>query len=282
MEPPAGFRYVDAHTHLHPPRLFAAIRRWFDEHTHWNLRGPSEPDEIVAALRAAGVARFAFFSYAHRAGMARELNRWIRDAGARYPDGIPLGTVHAGDDDPGAVVDEACGAWGLAGLKLHIQVQRFHADDPRMRPVYARLVEMGKALVIHVGTGPHTNEFTGLARFQRVLEAFPDLRASICHMGAFETRAALQLLDRYPHLHLDTTMAMAGASLPFTGIDPAIVRDADLVRYADRILFGSDFPNLPYPYEEERRDLWARDLPPAVYERIFRANALRFFGVIEA
>ena len=278
MEPPAGFRYVDAHTHMHPPRLFSAIRRWFAEHTDWNLRGPSEPDEIVAALRAAGVERFAFFSYAHRPGMARELNRWIRDAGARFPDGIPLGTVHAEDEDSGAIVDEACGTWGLAGLKLHTQVQRFHADDPRMWPVYARLVEMGKVLVIHVGTGPHTNEFTGLARFARVLERFPALRASICHMGAFETRAALQLLDRFPHLHLDTTMAMTRASLPYTGIDPAVVRDADLVRYADRILFGSDFPNLPYPYEEERAGLWARDLPPDVYRRIFYENARAFFG----
>ena len=54
MEPPAGFRYVDAHTHMHPPRLFSAIRRWFAEHTDWNLRGPSEPDEIVAAAPRRG------------------------------------------------------------------------------------------------------------------------------------------------------------------------------------------------------------------------------------
>jgi predicted TIM-barrel fold metal-dependent hydrolase len=98
-------------------------------------------------------------------------------------------------------------------------------------------------------------------------------------MGAFETRLALRLLDRFPNLHLDTTMALTRASTPYTGIDPAVVRDRDLVRYADRILFGSDFPNLPYPYEEERRDLWARDLPLAVYRRIFRDNALAFFGV---
>jgi predicted TIM-barrel fold metal-dependent hydrolase len=282
MEPPAGFRYFDAHTHLHPPRLFAAIRRWFDEHSDWELRGPTEPDEVVAALRAAGVERFAFFTYAHRPGMARELNRWIRDTAARFPDGVPLGTVHAGDDDPAALVDEACGAWGLAGLKLHTQVQRFHPDDPRLWPVYARLVELGRVLVIHVGTGPHTNEFTGLARFERALQRFPALRASICHMGAFETRAALQLLDRFPNLHLDTTMAMTSASLRFTGIDAAVVRDADLVRYADRILFGSDFPNLPYPYEEERRDLWARDLPLAVYQRIFHDNAQAFFRLTSA
>ena len=279
MEPPAGFRYFDAHTHLHPPRLFAAIRRWFDEHSEWELRGPTEPDEVVAALRAAGVERFAFFSYAHRPGIARELNRWIRDTADRYPDGVPLGTVHAGDDDPEALVDEACDGWGLAGLKLHTQVQRCHPDDPRLWPVYARLVALGRVLVIHLGTGPHTNEFTGLARFERVFERFPDLRASICHMGAFETRAAFQLLDRFPNLRLDTTMAMTPASLRFTGIDSAVVRDADLVRYADRILFGSDFPNLPYPYEEERRDLWARNLPLGVYQRIFHDNAQAFFGL---
>jgi predicted TIM-barrel fold metal-dependent hydrolase len=279
MEPPAGFRYVDAHTHLHPPRLFAAIRRWFDEHTDWNLSGPTEPDEVVAALRGSGVERFAFFSYAHRPGMARELNRWVHDTAARFPDAIPLGTVHAADDDPAGIVEEACGGLGLAGLKLHIQVQRFHPDDPRILPVYARLVELDRVLVIHVGTGPHRNEYTGLAGFVRVLERFPGLRAAICHMGAFETRAALGLLDRFPGLHLDTTMAMTRASTPYTGIDPGVVRDEDLVRHADRILFGSDFPNLPYAYEAERADLWARDLPLSVYQRIFRDNARAFFGL---
>jgi len=277
MEAPPGYRYIDAHTHLHPPRLFAAIRRWFDEHTDWNLRGPTEPETVVGALRAAGVERFAVFSYAHRPGIARDLNRWLYDITRALPDAIPLGTVHAADDDPAAIVDEACGTWGMAGVKLHAQVQRFHPDDSRLWPVYARLVALDRALVIHVGTGPHTNEFTGLASFARVLARFPTLRASICHMGAFETRAALRLVDRYPDLYLDTTMAMTPASTPFTRIDPGVVRDEDLVRHADRILFGSDFPNLPYPYEEERRGLWARDLPLPVYRRIFFENARAFF-----
>ncbi len=277
MEPPAGFRYIDAHTHLHPPRLFAAIRRWFDEHTSWRLRGPTEPEAVAAALRAAGVERFVFFSYAHRPGMARELNRWLREVAGRLPDGVPLATVHAGDEDPAGVVEEACGLFGFAGVKLHIQVQDFAPDDPRMLPVYARLVALDRVLVIHCGTGPHPGRFTGLARLTPVLDRFPALAVVLCHMGAFETREALALLDRYPRLHLDTTMAMTAASTPFTGIDPTVVRDADLVRHADRILFGSDFPNLPYPYEEERRDLWARDLPLWVYQRIFRDNARRLF-----
>jgi predicted TIM-barrel fold metal-dependent hydrolase len=277
--PPPGFRYVDAHTHLHPPGLFAAIRRWFDVHTDWRLRGPVEPEAVVAALRGAGVERFVFFSYAHVPGMAHELNRWLAATGSRFPDGIPLGTVHAADPDPGRIVEEALGGLGLAGLKLHIPVQRFQPDDPRIMPVYERLVARDRVLVIHVGTGPHPNGFGGLAAFERVLARFPTLRAAICHMGAFETRAAFRLLDAYPGLRLDTTMALTEASTPFTRIDPGLVRDADLVRHADRILFGSDFPNLPYPYEEERRGIWARDLPLAVYRRIFHANARTFFDL---
>ena len=46
-----------------------------------------------------------------------------------------------------------------------------------MWPVYARLVEWDRVLVIHVGTGPHTNEFTGVDRLVRVLERFAALRA---------------------------------------------------------------------------------------------------------
>ncbi|MGH7267817.1 MAG: amidohydrolase family protein [Candidatus Rokuibacteriota bacterium] len=277
MEAPPGFRYIDAHTHQHPPRLFAAIRRWFDEHSDWNLHGPTEPEVIAGALRAAGVERFVFFSYAHRPGMARELNRWLRDVGATLPDGVPLGAVHAEDGDPAGIVEEACVAFGFAGIKLHVQVQRFHPDDPRMLAVYERLQALDRVLVIHVGTGPHPNQFTGIGRLVPVLERFADLRVVVCHMGAFETRVALRLLDRFPSLHLDTTMALTPASLPFTRIDPRVVRDADLVRYADRIVFGSDFPNLPYPYEEERRGLWARDLPLPVYQKIFRDNARRLF-----
>jgi predicted TIM-barrel fold metal-dependent hydrolase len=189
--------------------------------------------------------------------------------------------VHPADDDPVGIVEEACGEWGFHGIKLHAQVQRFHPDDPRLWPVYERLVALDRVLVIHCGTGPHTNEFTGLAALARVLGRLPRLRVSLCHMGAFEIRDALALLRRFPELRLDTTMAMTRASTPYTGIDPAVVRNEDLVEHADRILYGSDFPNLPYAYEEERADLWARDLPPPVYRRIFYENARVFFRLPE-
>ena len=52
--------------------------------------------------------------------------------------------------------------------------------------------------------------------------------------------------------------------------------DADLVRHQDRVLFGSDFPLIPYDYDEERRWAWERGLDDAVRRKIFHDNALRF------
>jgi predicted TIM-barrel fold metal-dependent hydrolase len=125
---------------------------------------------------------------------------------------------------------------------------------------------------------PYRDPFTGVERFARVMHRFPRLRVSVAHMGAFQSAEFLALLPEYPHLYVDTTMAMSPHATPFTGADPAAVSDADLVRYQDRVLFGSDFPLIPYDYDEERRWAWTCGLDAAVRRRIFHDNALRFFG----
>jgi predicted TIM-barrel fold metal-dependent hydrolase len=51
------------------------------------------------------------------------------------------------------------------------------------------------------------------------------------------------------------------------------------VRWQDRVVFGSDFPNTPHDYEEERRPIWERALPEPVYRKIFRDNARRLLDL---
>ena len=71
-------RYFDAHVHLHPPRLAAAIERWFAQE-NWHNAHPFEPEAVAETLRARGVERFCFFTYAHKPGMARDLNHWVAE-----------------------------------------------------------------------------------------------------------------------------------------------------------------------------------------------------------
>ena len=98
-------------------------------------------------------------------------------------------------------------------------------------------------------------------------------------MGAFQSAEFLALLPRYPHLYVDTTMAMSPYATRYVGADPAAVSDADLLRYQDRILFGSDFPLIPYDYDEERRWAWERALGHDVRRKIFHDNVRTFLSV---
>jgi len=269
---------IDVHVHLHPERLAEAIQRHFAR-DGWVATHSWAPQAVTAALRERGVDRFCFFSYAHKPGMARDLNRWVAETAAGLPGAIPLGTLHAEDADLVKIADEALDDLQLAGFKFHCSVQRFRADDPRLFPVYERAEAEGRVFMLHTGSLPYRDAFTGFVHFRRVMERFPRLRVCIAHMGCFEHDAFLALSDAYEHLYLDTTMALAPIASRYVGGDPAVITNDQLVRHQDRILFGSDFPLIPYDYEEERRWAIDRRLPGAVRRKIFYANALRFLGL---
>ena len=234
--------------------------------------------EVAERLESHGVERFCFFSYAHRAGMARELNRWLAAERRRLPQGIPLGTFHPDDPDYLEVVDEALDTYGFRGLKAHINVQRFYPDDPRALKVWERLAERDRVLLIHVSRLPYPNDYVGMARFSRVTERFPTLRICVAHMGGDESEACFELMTRCPNLYLDTTMALAPLTPRYMGTEPGLIVNGELLRWQDRICFGSDFPIIPYDYADEMRGLLDRGLPPEVERKIFFDNARRFLG----
>jgi hypothetical protein len=273
----APFPCIDVHVHLHPPRLASAIERHFAREG-WVAAHPFDPDKVAATLAERGVERFWFFSYAHKPGMARELNHWVAQTASTLAAAVGFGTLHPDDADVDDVAAEATGPLGLRGFKFHHSVQRFHVDDGRLFGVYARAEAAGHILVLHAGTMPYRDTFTGVEHVRRVLARFPRLTVVVAHMGAFESDAFLTLLDAHPNVYVDTTMALAPAARRYVGADPAAITDEALLRYQDRILFGSDFPLIPYDYEEERRWAWDRALPDAVRRKIFHDNAARLLG----
>ncbi|HOX29153.1 MAG TPA: amidohydrolase family protein, partial [bacterium] len=88
----------------------------------------------------------------------------------------------------------------------------------------------------------------------------------------------LGLLDRFPRLMLDTAMVFTRTDVFDTTmkIDPA-----RLLPYRERILFGSDFPNIPYDYSEAVDSILRLGLGDEFNRLVFRDNALRVFGLEE-
>jgi hypothetical protein len=269
---------VDAHVHLFPERLFQAIWRWFDAHA-WEIRYRQRADEVLAFLSARGVDRVVGLCYAHKPGISRALNHFMRDAAAASPSlVVPLGTVMPGEPEAGAIAREALGPLGLRGLKLHCHVQKIAADDPRLDEIYAACADAGRPVLIHAGREPYspaygvdTHAICEAARIERVLQRFPRLTVVVPHLGADEYDAYAALLDRYENLWLDTTMAVAG----FIG-DSSTPR-AVVARLAGRLLYGSDFPNIPYAWDRELRRLAGAALDPAAAAALFGGNARRLF-----
>ena len=265
---------IDVHVHLHPERLARAISEVFAR-DGWRPAHAWDPEEVAATLAAHGVERFCFFSYAHKPGIARSLNTWIAETARRLPAGVPIGTVHAGDDDLLAIADEAIDQ-GLAGFKFHLSVQRFRADDARLMPFYERVIERDRFLIVHAGTMPYRDPYTGLDGFRAVMARFPALRVIVAHLGAFDTEAFCAMTEEFPGLHLDTTMALTPVADRYLGGDADAIPTALLLRYQDRIMLGSDFPLIPYPYDEERSFVARRALPDVVARKILHDNAARF------
>jgi len=263
---------IDVHTHLHPPRLFAAIRRWFAERTTWVLdHNPTEPQAVACVLREHGVEKFAFFSYAHKPGMAHELNDWL-NATARElgPGAIPLATVHLDDPDPTGDVRAALRG-GCAGLKVHETVQNLPLDDPRFGPVLDAVAEHEGFVLVHAGAIPWSSETNeGPTRIAHVLERHPTLRVVVAHFGAPDHARYLELMRSEPRLFLDTTMAFALDSPMRVN-----VARADVERGARQIVYGTDWPNIPHPYDGELNGLRALGLAEPALRAITAENARR-------
>jgi len=112
---------IDAHTHLMPERLMTAIRGSLLDAAGWSFDHPTDLDSMTAVLERAGIERCFALPYAHRPGVAPELNEWICETTADSEIAVPFATVHAADEDVSKIV-EAAFEHGARGLKFQLPV----------------------------------------------------------------------------------------------------------------------------------------------------------------
>ena len=271
---------VDVHVHFMPRNVLAKVWAFFDAGREgpgqaWPIAYRKPETDHVALLRAFGVRRFGALAYPHKPGMAAWLNSWGAEFAARTPDALHSATFFP---EPGAdgYAAEAIGA-GARLFKAHLQVGGYDPRDELLDPVWGLLAEAGVPVVVHCGSGPTPGAYTGPGPVSEVLARHPRLITSIAHLGSPEYGEFLDLAQSYPGVHLDTTMAFTDfleRRAPF----PAALRPR-LAGAADRILLGSDFPNIPYPYLHQLHALARLDLGPAWLRAVCHDNATRLLGL---
>lgn len=270
---------VDAHVHLFPGRLFAAIWDWFDNFG-WPIRYKLPSRQITDYLFSRRIRHIVALHYAHAPGVARQLNAYMARLCAENPRITGTATVFPGEEDARGILQEGFDM-GLKGVKLHAHVQFFHMDGPEMQEIYEVCSECAKPLVMHVGREPKNPDFPykcdpyeccSSERLEAVLKAYPGLRICVPHLGADEFDAYRGFLEKYDNLWVDTTMVMADY-LPVDRVPP--LQDWR----QDRIMYGSDFPNIPYAWDRELKKIAGMGLPEEFLDRLLGRNAVELFSI---
>ena len=222
-----------------------------------------------------GVRRFPTLPYAHKPGVATYLNDWARTFAAEVPESLWSATFFPEPEAAayvGALVDE-----GVEVFKVHVQVGAFHLDDPLLDGVWERLEASGTPIVVHAGSGPVPNAFTGPEPLERVLARWPRLAVVVAHLGAPEYDEFLSLAERFERVHLDTTMVFTDFFGELSTFPPSLL--PRLVDLREKVLLGSDFPVIPYPYLHQLESLGRLDLGEEWLRAVCWDNGARLFGM---
>jgi predicted TIM-barrel fold metal-dependent hydrolase len=278
---PDGLPFVvDAHVHIAPESIRKSLWKWFDTFGY-PIRYRLSTWEVLDFLLSRGVGHIVALQYAHKPGIARELNRYMAEKCSRYPEQISgMATVFPGEEGAKEILEEAFHL-GLAGIKLHTHVQCFDMTSKAMAVIYQTCVTHGKPMVLHAGREPKSPaykcdpyELCNAEKLEQVLTDYPELNLCVPHLGMDEYGAYQRMVERYDNLWLDTTMAL-------TDYFPGNLAPSLRQYRSDRIMYGTDFPHIPFAWDRELKCIQAAGLVKDDLERVVGKNALAFFGITQ-
>lgn len=271
---------VDLHVHFLPDRMQQKVWAYFDAGednygASWPVRYRSTEADRVVRLRDLGVVAFPSLPYPHKPAMSAWLNDWSADFARRTPDCVQSATFYP---EPG-VADYVAAAIdaGARMFKVHVQVGGYDPADPVLDPVWGLLADAELPVTVHSGSSPIRGVHTGPGPVETVLTRHPQLTVVIAHMGMHEYHEHLDLALRFDRVHLDTTMFGTDYVERFAPLPPDL--PDRLAGLQDRILFGTDFPTIPYAYAHQIEALHRLDLGADWMRSVLYDNGARLLGL---
>jgi uncharacterized protein len=279
-------RIIDLH-------CYPGTRTWIDSQgpyvaalaKYWNRAWVAKTeDEVVADFAGAGVeACLVALDLETTVGTPPCTNEYVHGIWQRHPERIIQcwGTL---DPFKGEVAiqqaKKAVRELGFVGFHFHPIMQHFAVNERRFYPLFEVINELRAAVMIDVGT---TGMGAGLpggmgakirhahpSAIDELAADFPNLKILMAHPGwpwVDETTAVA--------LHKGNVYwEMSGWAPKYF---PASLKVDMRARLQDRIMFGSDYPSLPYA--RILREWQELGYPDAVMEKIFHGNAERVLGL---
>ena len=109
----------------------------------------------------------------------------------------------------------------------------------------------------------------------------PDIKVQVAHFGGFEYKEFLEIVHEYAEIYLDTTMIFIEKNVFDDEIEKTLGGTEDvkiiLEENKNKILWGTDFPNIPYDYDKAKDSLLRFDLSKDFYKKVFFENAKKLY-----
>lgn len=264
-----GYRVIDAHCHIYPPRIAAAaVRgtdRFYDLHSVYN----GTTADLLARSAAAGLDHVIVQSVATTPHQVQSINEFIA-AEVAASDGrmTGLGTLHPDSRDMAGDIAHLR-ELGLRGVKLHPDIQEFKIDDYRCLKIYELCEREGLPILLH--TGDSRFDYSNPNRLLPVMKIYTGLTVVGAHLGGWSVwDEAVDTLVDLPNLYVDTCSCSAF-------MDRQKMCDIILAYGTDRVLFGTDYPM--WPMENEIDALLSLRLSEEDNRKILAENAEKVFGL---
>ena len=256
---------IDFHTHAFPEKIAArAIAKLAKD------AGGLEPqtDGTVSSLKQQMAVDGVDISVVQSIATSPKQQRNVNDFAVAInadPAIVAFGSIHP--DTPDALEElERIADAGLKGVKLHPEYQGFYADDPRMKPIYRKISQLGLITLFHAGQDygfapPYHAMPDNLLNALKWFDA-PVVAA---HWGGYG--CCFEVLEKLCGAPIWFDLSFGYCSMPRPTAQAILDKHG-----TDRLLFGSDMPWHRPAWEKRLLD--ALDLSPEDREKIDFRNAL--------
>ncbi len=264
------YKIFDIHTHTYPEAIsekaVSALGRFYD----FVPEGDGTYKGLSLGAKESGVEGFLLFSVATNAHQVPKVNDSIAALAKKSGDEgfktVGFAGMHQDFAEMEAEI-ERCMDMGLAGVKIHPDIQGVDIDDERMLRLYD-IVAGRIPVYFHIGDNRPQYRFSEAKKLRRVLDMFPRLEVVAAHLGGYKNWAdAEEYLAGHERVWYDTSSALWAMTSEFAAHMISVLG-------SERVMFGTDFPVKRLDGELAR--FLAIDLSERERENVLYNNAARF------